>query len=82
MNTAWDILLENSTLQVGTAWEHLNNQLGDGQVVYIDRLNTIYGENVVTLMADYEILIENEDLDVTVEPDYVVTLEDEFKVRP
>lgn len=82
MNTAWDILTTNSTLPFGTAWEHLNNQSGAGQIIYKDRVNTIYGENVVVLMADYEITVESEDFDVKLEPDYIITLEDEFKVRP
>ena len=30
MPTAWEILKSNSTLQSGTAWEHLNNQAGGG----------------------------------------------------
>ena len=31
--TAWEILTGNSTLQTGTAWEHLNNQAGGGTTV-------------------------------------------------
>jgi hypothetical protein len=77
--TAWEILLENSTIQVGTAWDHLNNQ-GGGEIKYIERISTIYGEQTVTLMADFEITVDSEDIDVSLDADLVVTLEDEFRV--
>lgn len=30
MTTAWETLTSNSSLESGTAWEHLNAQTGDG----------------------------------------------------
>jgi hypothetical protein len=79
---AWDILVSNSTLQTGTAWEHLNNQLGDGQIVYVDRLNTIYGEQSIMLTPDYDVEVDVQDLEVEIEPNLVVVIEKEFRVKP
>lgn len=31
--TAWDLLVEHSSLTSGTAWEHLNAQVGGGGAV-------------------------------------------------
>lgn len=28
--TAWELLTEHSSLEAGTAWEHLNSQVGGG----------------------------------------------------
>jgi len=36
---AWDILYNNSTLDIGDAWDHLNNQnagTGTGEVIYVN----------------------------------------------
>ena len=80
--TAWAKLIENSALQSGTAWEHLHAQVGGpgGDVVYIERVHNVYGDTVITLMADMTITLEDDVIEVTLEPDYVITLEDEFKV--
>lgn len=81
--TAWAKLVENSSLQSGTAWEHLHAQVGGpgGEIVYIDRVHTVYGDTVVQLMPDYVIEIEGEEvIEVVLEDEYTVTLEEEFKV--
>lgn len=54
MPTAWELLTGNSTLQTGTAWEHLNAQK-QGQIIigegdFVTEIQTI--EGVTELLTD------------------------------
>lgn len=87
MPTARERMLELSSLPSGfTARAHFLSITqtggGPGEPVFIDRLNNIYGEEVIVLLGDIEIELEDDVIEVQAEPDYIVTLEDEFKVKP
>lgn len=75
--TAWQLLTENSTLLSGTAWQHLNNQGGGGEVIIN---TTVYGELGVELMSEYNIEID-QGVDASIDDDLVVELEDELIVE-
>lgn len=74
MATAWELLLDGSTLSSGTAWELLNNLGGGGGVVYIDRwhievpVEVEMEELAVTVQSDdlQSLAIIDEDLEVAV----------------
>lgn len=66
MATLWDIVTGNSTLAIdpgNTFWDHLNNQAGGSG------LGVIYGETIVTLDNEINVIFE--------ENEYTVTLEEE-----
>lgn len=70
--TAWEILIAGSTLQSGTAWQHLNAQGGGGGGDIF-----IYGELEVELMSDeFEVELAG-DYEVVPEGELTVELEDE-----
>lgn len=77
--TAWEILTGNSTLLSGTAWDHLNNQNGDGGGDVIIN-TTVYGELEVELMSEYNIEID-QGVGASIDDDLVVELEDELIVE-
>lgn len=59
--TAGELLLAKSTLETGTAWEHLNSQLDPAMV--------IYGEIVAAIAPDLSAQIESADLSAELEGD-------------
>lgn len=75
MADTWEILLQNSTISIGDAWAHLNNQgnvimLTDGLELSIDN-NEFDIELDDSLLVefdiiDYEIEIENNDYEIEV----------------
>lgn len=72
MPDAWTILKENSSLESGDAWEHLNNQetgVGIG-LVLLDGLEIEMSDccfDVEIQLAEMDVEIENE-LTVEIEP--------------
>ncbi len=66
--TAWDILIANSSLPSGTAWEHLNSQVGGTKTFYEETHIVLEKDLTVTLTSDLSTVLE-EDLIVTLEPD-------------
>lgn len=78
MPTLWEAVTTNSTLPIesgNTFWDHLNNQQAGGP-------GSIYGEIEVTLeMADIEVQIEPEYVVVAEDTSYVVELEPEHMVE-
>lgn len=77
--TAWQVLTNNSSLPIGTAWQHLNAQQGGGPVTLV-----IYDQIEAVMMADIEAsidqpeleaVIESADIAATVDPDIGSELE-------
>ena len=72
--TAWSILVANSSIPGGTAWQHLNAQQGGGPVTLV-----IYDEIEAGLMADVQADIEQPDVIAALEAgDIGATLEAEI----
>lgn len=69
----WELVSENSTLEDGDFWEHLNNQKVGSMVVFGD------GLEITVDSTDLMISIENNDMDVSIDVDaFVVELDDEI----
>lgn len=69
--TAWQKLIAGSALSSGTAWQHLNAQVGGGGGMYIyDSLSVelIDEDYCVDLDRDHDVVVDNE---------FFVELEDE-----
>lgn len=69
---AWGILTQNSTLQTGDAWSHLNSQAGGGQPypVLVDNLE------LEIEMKEYELEIETPDYSIEIEAvEYEIEIE-------
>lgn len=48
MKTVWELLIEHSSLSSGTAWEHLNNQVGGsgGETIFVTTpINVLVAES-------------------------------------
>lgn len=74
MADAWEILIGNSSLVVGDAWEHLNAQEGDGESGYIVLPN---GWEVEVDLTCLDVEIDFSELELAIEDnDVVVELED------
>lgn len=56
--TAWSVLVENSSLLEGTAWEHLNAQVGSdpGVVLYVESMEASLTESIQTATMEIEML--------------------------
>jgi hypothetical protein len=76
--TAWDLLLEKSSIAVGTAWQHLTSalQLGTGLVindgVYVEIQNmeveaTLEDAGIVVEITENEVFAEIQDTAITIE---------------
>ena len=77
--TAWELLLEHSAIESGSAWDHLVAQEGGGSGNLV-----IYDQIEVVMMADIEAsidqpeleaVIESADIAATVDPDIGSELE-------
>lgn len=67
--TAWQILVANSTLSGGTAWQHLNAQ-GDAN-----------GNGDIYIYGELEVELVTQEYSVEIAGDYEVELEQEFTVE-
>lgn len=71
--TAWTTLIANSTLQTGTAWQHLQNQQGGGgpaQVTFVDNIDV----EVEDMLFEAEL---EADIEVELEADIVADIDDQ-----
>ena len=63
---AWDKLIESSTLQSGTAWNHLNSQGGTGnEIIYVESIDASFTETILSTVTTHEVLLA-ESIDVVV----------------
>jgi len=73
MATAWEVLITNSTIPSGTAWEHLNNQGGAGTGFYlIDGLEVLMDNDCIEAEVDLELLtveVDSDNIEVEVDLD-------------
>jgi len=72
----WELLAGASSLPIDPAnnlWNHINNLNAGGASV-------VYGEIMVTLVADLNVEIES-DLKAEIEKDFEVSMEKEFEVE-
>lgn len=75
---AWDKLIESSTLQSGTAWDHLNSQGGGGnEIIYIDSMDASFTETILSTVTTQEVLLA-ESIDVVLS---VTSIEQELEAN-
>jgi hypothetical protein len=69
---AWELLTEHSSLSSGTAWEHLNNQVGGSGEVVVGTLVQSEGILVSVRQSVVKAIVEADMVCVKVEPVRVV----------
>lgn len=75
---AWDKLIESSTLQSGTAWDHLNSQGGGGnEIIYIESMDASFTETILSTVTTQEVLLA-ESIDVVLS---VTSIEQELEAN-
>lgn len=75
---AWDKLIESSTLQSGTAWDHLNSQGGGGnEIIYIESMDASFTETTLSTVTTQEVLLA-ESIDVVLS---VTSIEQELEAN-
>lgn len=73
MPDVWTIIKENSSLEDGDVWEHLNNQTGGGDGF------TVLADGLEIDMEDptYDVEVEAEEFSIEVENEYDIEIEDD-----
>lgn len=87
MSTAWEFLLQNSTIaDANTAWDHIQNQGGTGGGMIINRVDGIQVvaspvETAVVMEVIQKVVVGQEPVAVVVEDTGVsVTVDNDIKV--
>lgn len=77
--TAWELLLEHSAIEIGSAWDHLVAQEGggSGNLVIYDQIEAVMMADIEASIdqPELEAVIESADIAATVDPDIGSELE-------